>query len=224
MNSSKQAHEFNLDAAQRELDSRNAQGEDVSHLRVNPTTAAIERCYDTRISRGHDGIEANTVIQLGYDGRELHIHTSKAPRGGISTLAHVMTRTADNTLTCVLFQDFSSRLELDRNRRCTQANIARMHAKALVGIDGVLAAAMAKHPPKAPANRFRFDGAIYTLESMLLVNNDDPALCDWLRVATVGECFSGCECVPSTTEPLDPNTQAFTPGTALTPTGELAAF
>lgn len=36
------ALEHNLDAAQRELDRRNAEGEDVSHLRVNPQTAAIE--------------------------------------------------------------------------------------------------------------------------------------------------------------------------------------
>ncbi len=36
------AHEANLDAAQRELDRRAAEGEDVSHLRVNPKTYAIE--------------------------------------------------------------------------------------------------------------------------------------------------------------------------------------
>lgn len=36
-------HQLNLDAAQRELDARNAQGEDVSMYRVNPQTCAIER-------------------------------------------------------------------------------------------------------------------------------------------------------------------------------------
>ena len=38
-----QAHQFNLDVAQRELDSRNAQGEDVRAFFVNQTNAAIER-------------------------------------------------------------------------------------------------------------------------------------------------------------------------------------
>lgn len=38
-----QAHQLNLDAAQRELDARNAQGEDVSALFVNQHNAAIER-------------------------------------------------------------------------------------------------------------------------------------------------------------------------------------
>lgn len=36
-----EAHQLNIDAAQRELDSRAAQGEDVSHLRVCQKTAAI---------------------------------------------------------------------------------------------------------------------------------------------------------------------------------------
>lgn len=38
----KQAQAQNLDVAQRELDARNAEGEDVSALRVNPETLAIE--------------------------------------------------------------------------------------------------------------------------------------------------------------------------------------
>lgn len=36
-----QAHEYNMDAAQRELDQRAAEGEDVSHLRVCPSTYRI---------------------------------------------------------------------------------------------------------------------------------------------------------------------------------------
>lgn len=41
MNAAQQAHEYNIDAAQRELDMRSAEGEDVSHLRVCLRTAAI---------------------------------------------------------------------------------------------------------------------------------------------------------------------------------------
>ncbi len=37
----RQALQFNIDAAQRELDQRDADGEDVSHLRVCQLTAAI---------------------------------------------------------------------------------------------------------------------------------------------------------------------------------------
>lgn len=41
MTTAQQAHQYNIDAAQRELDMRSAEGEDVSHLRVCQRTAAI---------------------------------------------------------------------------------------------------------------------------------------------------------------------------------------
>lgn len=62
--SSKQAHEFNLDAAQRELDSRNAQGEDVSELFVNPRTAAIERKADAVAKAAGKALEE--LYPFGY--------------------------------------------------------------------------------------------------------------------------------------------------------------
>lgn len=39
----REAHECNLDAAQREIDARQAQGEDMSDYRINQRTYAIER-------------------------------------------------------------------------------------------------------------------------------------------------------------------------------------
>lgn len=42
-----QAHQFNIDVAQRELDRRNAEGEDVSNLRVCQTTAQIVKVAAT---------------------------------------------------------------------------------------------------------------------------------------------------------------------------------
>lgn len=44
--SAAQAHQNNIDAAQRELDGRSAEGEDVSHLRVCEKTAAIVSALD----------------------------------------------------------------------------------------------------------------------------------------------------------------------------------
>ena len=45
------AHARNLDAAQRELDSRNAAGEDVSHLLVDEATAAIVAAKPKRLTK-----------------------------------------------------------------------------------------------------------------------------------------------------------------------------
>lgn len=134
--------------------------------------------YETTISRSRNGVEAKTVIPFGYGGRELHINTSKRGYGGLSSTAHAWTRTTDNTLTCVLFQDFNTTLEKDPKARCTEKTIRTMHAKALEGIDDVLAAAKAQHPPQAastetPIEAIRFDlGALDELPEERWARND----------------------------------------------------
>lgn len=54
----------------------------------------------------------------------------------------------------------------------------------------LLDAAMAELATQA--RTFRFDGATYSLQSMLDANNDDTGLCEWLHTAEVGEAFNGC--------------------------------
>jgi hypothetical protein len=55
----------------------------------------------------------------------------------------------------------------------------------------LLGAAMAELAAKA--RTFRFDGATYSLQSMLDANSDDTGLCEWLQhTAKVGENFNGC--------------------------------
>lgn len=107
--------------------------------------------YETTVTRGRDGVEAKTVIDLGYDGRELHVTTCKRGCGGLSTMANVFTRTEGGSLTCVLFQDFHARLAEDRTARCTDKAIRTMHAQALDDIEAVLTKAKAQHPPKPAA-------------------------------------------------------------------------
>ena len=48
------------------------------------------------------------------------------------------------------------------------------------------AAARSADPAQA---KFEFDGATYSLASMLEANEDDADLCDWLRNAAVGDVF-----------------------------------
>lgn len=40
-----------------------------------------------------------------------------------------------------------------------------------------------------PAVMFSFDGKPFTLADMLAANSDDAELCEWLRVAQVGDTF-----------------------------------
>lgn len=44
---------------------------------------------------------------------------------------------------------------------------------------------------------FTFDGATYTLASMLEANAHDTEFCDWARTARPGDRFDGCECLES---------------------------
>lgn len=40
---------------------------------------------------------------------------------------------------------------------------------------------------------FEFDGAVYSLESMLEANAHDEEFCAWAVSARVGDAFEGCE-------------------------------
>lgn len=68
------AHARNLDAAQRELDSRNAEGEDVSHLLVDEATAAIMVAKPKRMTKA----EKLAKIELETLAIEAQIAAEKA--------------------------------------------------------------------------------------------------------------------------------------------------
>lgn len=103
------AHQLNLDAQQRELDRRNAEGEDVSHLRVNPQTGAIERalieapaldCDATTFRSDNTSIHArmrterkliaNLIAHLDAAGFKLHAVNDGEERHKVSDMKTAM--------------------------------------------------------------------------------------------------------------------------------------
>jgi hypothetical protein len=75
-----EAKEQNLDAAQRELDARAAEGEPVDHLRVNPITAHIERTEPTpEEAAAHEAENAaNYRAALRVDAQAMGCETEEA--------------------------------------------------------------------------------------------------------------------------------------------------
>ena len=95
------AHQANLDAAQRELDRRAGEGEDVSHLWVNPRTYAIEPADQAereriqadldrdfnkgpKLARRHDAVAfdrqtgaSQIRMVLGFEQREIDQHDAR---------------------------------------------------------------------------------------------------------------------------------------------------
>lgn len=103
--------------------------------------------YTVTYSRDRDGkAQAETVIPLGFDRRELRITTRKSFRPGIQSQAQVVQVSEDGkSHSFAMFADYNTRLEEDRMARCTEKTIAAMHARALEGIEDVLTAARAHY-------------------------------------------------------------------------------
>lgn len=103
--------------------------------------------YTVTYSRDREGkAQAETIIPLGFDRRELRIKTHKSYRPGLQSQAQVVQVSEDgNSYSFAMFSDYSTRLEEDKVARCTEKTIAAMHARALEGIEDVLTAARAHY-------------------------------------------------------------------------------
>lgn len=83
----------------------------------------------TRISKGRDGYEARTTIELGFDRRVLVINTHKTT-GGLVTAHTVMKQDDHGYMSYILFQDFTKRTVF-KGARCTEKNVKEIHQQAL---------------------------------------------------------------------------------------------
>lgn len=98
------------------------------------------------ISKGRDGWEAKTTVDMGTANRVLIVSTRKT-NGGVITRAMVNTSSGDGFLTWDLFVDFSART-VYKGARCTEKTVRELHQLALDGIEQTLAAAAAHYEAK----------------------------------------------------------------------------
>lgn len=101
---------------------------------------------DAKISKGRDGWEAKTTIDMGTANRVLIVSTGKT-NGGMITRAAVNTDNGDGFLTWDLFGDFNQRT-VYKGARCTEKTVRELHQLALDGIEQTLAAAAAHYEAK----------------------------------------------------------------------------
>lgn len=101
---------------------------------------------DTKISKGHEGWEAKTTVDMGAANRVLIVTTGKT-NGGMATRAVVNTDNGDGFLTWDLFGDFSART-FYKGARCTEKAVRELHQLALDGIEQTMAAAVAHYAAK----------------------------------------------------------------------------
>jgi len=104
---------------------------------------------NAQISKGRDGWEAKTTIDMGMANRVLIVSTGKT-NGGVITRAVVNTDSGDGFLTWDLFGDFSART-VYKGARCTEKTVRELHQLALDGIEQTLAAAAAHYAAKEGA-------------------------------------------------------------------------
>jgi hypothetical protein len=88
-------------------------------------------------------------------------------------------------------------MELSRDEllaELTDLNLLRAAALDALQPLWMLAGSLGKSADKAPSASmmFEFDGAQYSLDSMLVSNSHDESLCTWLRTAPIGETYCGC--------------------------------
>lgn len=100
---------------------------------------------NTQISKGRDGWEAKTTIDMGADDRVLIVSTHKTT-GGMVTSATVNTKDGD-FLVWDMFGDFNKRT-LYKGARCTEKTVRELHQLALDGIEQTMAAAVAHYAAK----------------------------------------------------------------------------
>lgn len=100
---------------------------------------------NANISKGRDGWEAKTTIDMGADSRVLIISTHKTT-GGMVTSATVNKR--DGVfLVWDMFWDFSKRA-VYKGARCTEKTVRELHQLALDGIEQTIANALAHYEAK----------------------------------------------------------------------------
>jgi hypothetical protein len=100
----------------------------------------------TRISKGRDGWEANTQLDMQEANRVLIVTTRKMT-GGMVTRAMVNTDSGDGFLSWNLFGDYSSRT-VYKGARATEKTVTELHQIALDGVEQTLAAALAHYAAK----------------------------------------------------------------------------
>lgn len=100
---------------------------------------------NAQISKGRDGWEAKTTIDMGADSRVLIVSTHKTT-GGMVTSAMVNKRDGA-FLTWDMFGDFNKRT-VYKGVRCTEKAVRDLHQQALDSIEQTLAAAAAHYAAK----------------------------------------------------------------------------
>lgn len=101
---------------------------------------------DTNISKGREGWEAKTTVDMGAAKRVLIVTTGKTT-GGMVTRAVVNTDNGDGFLVWEMFGDFSART-FYKGARCTEKTVRELHQLALDGIEQTMAAAVAHYAAK----------------------------------------------------------------------------
>lgn len=98
---------------------------------------------DAKISKGREGWEAKTTLEMGTANRVLIVTTGKTT-GGMVTRAVVNTDNGDGFLVWNMFGDFNARTFF-KGVRCTEKTVRELHQQALDGIEQTLAAARAHY-------------------------------------------------------------------------------
>ena len=108
--------------------------------------------YETAIRRNYSGdLNAETIIPMGFDRRELRVSTRKSSRGGLHSSAQCVQVDPDgNAYRFIVFGDFNASLG-SMPGRCTEKNIRAQHAAALAGIEPVLDKCRAFYPQPVAA-------------------------------------------------------------------------
>lgn len=100
----------------------------------------------TRFSKGREGFEGRTEIELGFERRVLVIHTHKTT-GGVVTSHTVMKKDDHSYMSYILFQDFTKRVT-HKGARCTEKNVKDLHQLALDVSDLTMSEAAAFYAKK----------------------------------------------------------------------------
>ena len=114
---------------------------DAASLGIVPTAKPI-----TAVSKTRDGWRAQTDVELG-GGRLLRITTRKSSRGGVSTNGAVYAVGVDSIST-MLFADFSECFCTDASVRCTENTVAGQHYSVIADMHKITAVVAAFYQAK----------------------------------------------------------------------------
>lgn len=96
--------------------------------------------YEIKFERDHwKKLSAETVIDLGFDQRELHITSVKADRGGLVCRATCVQRTEPGVFCWTPYQDFTATLATSEHKG-TQGALERLQLKGLEDLDNLILA------------------------------------------------------------------------------------